>query len=104
MISTKLNKYQKNYDYLTKVLRESNNNTREKVENHLKGVMSKCLWFSLLVTIITLIACFLLPQYYPIWGIVCILILSWAWASALSARKIMLDFIDKELNPPKIKN
>jgi hypothetical protein len=99
MITNKLNKYEKNYDYLTNILKESGITTIEKVQNHLQGLMRKCLRFSLIVMLFTLGLCLLLPKYYPIWGMFGVLILAWAWASALSARKIMHDYMDRELRP-----
>jgi ABC-type transport system involved in cytochrome bd biosynthesis fused ATPase/permease subunit len=99
MFTSKLNKYQKNYDYLVNILKSSDIDTKEKVETHLKSVLSRAVKFSLIVIAVIALLCVLLPKYIPIWGILAVLILTWAWASALSARKIMKDYISKELEP-----
>ena len=97
MFSNKLNKYQKNYDYLVAVLKKAQIDTVEKVQVHLNKVLIKVLWFSLAVFIVVAILYWLNPVYYPIWGIIAILALAWGWVSALSAIKIMRQYIKDEL-------
>ncbi|MGH1486756.1 MAG: hypothetical protein ACRBCI_11090 [Cellvibrionaceae bacterium] len=98
MFASKLNKYEKNYDYLVTILKASEIDTKEKVETHLKGVMSKAFKFTVIVAAIIGTLCLTLPKYTPIWGILCILALAWGWTSAISARKIMKDYIRRELD------
>ena len=97
MLFNKINKYQKNYDYLVAVLKESQIDTVEKVNVHVNRAFIKVLWFSLFVLIVAAIFYWFNPAYYPIWGVMTILALAWGWASALSAIKIMRQYIKDEL-------
>lgn len=100
MFASKAQKEEKDYNYLADILRSSGMDTAEKVEAHLKKVMSRAVYASLVMLAFIAALCLLSPKYSPIWGIVGVMCFAWIWRSAIVARRIMHRYIREEINAP----
>jgi len=98
MFASKAQKEEKDYKYLSEVLKSSDMDTAEKVEGHLKKVMSRAFYATIVMLTIIGIFCLVSPKYSPIWGIVGVMCFAWIWRSAAIARRIMHRFIKEEIN------
>lgn len=101
MFASKAQKDEKDYKYLSDILRESNMDTVEKIEVHLKKVMSRALYATIAMLLVIGSLCLISPKYSPIWGIVGVMCFAWIWRSAIVARRIMHRYIEEEINNKK---
>ena len=98
MIFNKLSKYKKNYDYLTGIFKSSGLDTEEKLKAYLSRITRRAVIFSSVVLVAAVILYWLAPQYLAIWGMLAVLVLAWGVSSALTAQKIINQYIREEIN------
>jgi hypothetical protein len=104
MFSSKAQKQEKDYIYLSQILKSSGFDTADKVNAHLRKVFKRARYASLLIIIVFGVICLLTPNYLPIWIILGGLCVIWAWASAVSAKRIMTRYIEEEINNAQREN
>jgi len=97
MFASKAQKDEKDYKYLSDILKESNMDSAAKVEVHLKKVMSRALYATVAMLLFIGVLCLISPKYSPIWGIVGVMCFAWIWRSAIVARRIMHRYIKEEI-------
>lgn len=98
MIFNKLSKYKKNYDYLTGIFKSSGLDTEEKLKAYLSRITRRAVIFSSVVLVAAVILYWFAPQYLAIWGMLAVLVLAWGVSSALTAQKIINQYIREEIN------
>jgi len=101
MFASQAQKDEKDYIYLSEILKSSNMDTAEKVGAHLKKVMSRALYATIAMLLFIGVLCFISPKYSPIWGIIGVMCFAWIWRSAIVARRIMNRYIEEEINTVK---
>lgn len=98
MIFNKLSKYQKNYDYLTGIFKSSGLDTEDKLKAYLSRITRRAIIFSTVVCVAAMALYWYAPEYLAIWGMLAILVLAWGMSSALTANKIINQYIREEIN------
>ncbi|MFT6389475.1 MAG: fatty acid desaturase [Cellvibrionaceae bacterium] len=98
MFASKAQKEEKDYKYLADILKTSGMDTAEKIEAHLKKVMSRAFYATVAMLALIAALCLISPKYSPIWGIVGVMCFAWIWRSAIIARKIMHRYIKEEIS------
>ena len=69
-----------------------------KLQNHIKKIMQKGLYATLILLLAAVIICLVSPKYTPIWGITALMCFAWIWRSAFIAKNIMYRYIEEEIN------
>ena len=98
MIFNKLSKYQKNYNYLVGILKSSGLDTEEKLKAYLKRITRRALIFTGITICVAFALYLAAPKYLAIWGMLAVLALAWGFSSALTAHRIIHQYIRDELN------
>ncbi len=87
---------EENYQYLAGILKTANVDSREKAQNHIKGLRDKALKFSLIPIAILVLGKLILPKLMPIWFMLGLFGLTWIWLSTFSTIQMIKRFIEKE--------
>ncbi|MEO0442703.1 MAG: hypothetical protein AAFZ92_03045 [Pseudomonadota bacterium] len=91
-------KKEEQYQYLVKILRQANVDSREKAEGHIRGLKQKAYKFSAIPLLVFSIGSILLPSYIGIWAMLCLFGLAWIWSSTYATTGMMKKYIKKEFD------
>lgn len=89
---------EENYQYLARILKSADVDTREKAQEHIKGLRDKAIKFSSIPLLVIIIGVLFLPQFMPIWGMIVLFGLAWIWLSTYSTIQLIQRYIQKEFN------
>ena len=91
-------KKEEQYEYLVRILKAGNVDTREKAEGHIRGLKQKAYKFSAIPLLVFAIGSIILPTYIAIWVMLCLFGLAWIWSSTYATTQMMRKYIKKEFD------
>lgn len=89
---------EENYQYLAGILKSGNVDTREKAQEHIKGLKDKAFKFSSIPVLVIIFGALLLPKFMPVWVMIFMFGLAWIWLSTYSTIQLMQRYIKKEFD------
>ena len=88
---------QQHYHYLVEIMRAGKVDSKEKAENHIQGMKTKAMRFSLIIVVIAVLIYLIVPTFVFFIALISVFTLAWAWSSTYATQKMIRQYIAKEL-------